>query len=171
MDAQKYTETVKKYSSMVYRIAFHDCRNRADAEDIMQNVFLRLYRSKDAPQEEEHIRHWLVQVTIRESKRLFSRPFKKREDLLWEIRPSKSSIAKWPEVLKEERENDVLEKVLELPRKYRTVIYLYYYEEYSVKEIGVLLGKKESTIQTQLQRARKKLEISIKEAGNYEGAV
>lgn len=164
MDTQKYTETVKKYSSMVYRIAFHDC-------DIMQNVFLRLYRSKDAPQEEEHIRHWLVQVTIRESKRLFSRPFKKREDLLWEIRPSKSSIAKWPEVLKEEHENDVLEKVLELPRKYRTVIYLYYYEEYSVKEIGALLGKKESTIQTQLQRARKKLEISIKEAGNYEGAV
>ena len=61
--------------------------------------------------------------------------------------------------------------MLELPRKYRTVIYLYYYEEYSVKEIGALLGKKESTIQTQLQRARKKLEISIKEAGNYEGAV
>lgn len=82
MDTQKYTETVKKYSSMVYRIAFHDCRNRADAEDIMQNVFLRLYRSKDAPQEEEHIRHWLVQVTIRESKRLFSRPFKNGKTFL-----------------------------------------------------------------------------------------
>ena len=62
MDNERYNEIVTTYSPMVYRIALHDCRNHADAEDVMQNVFLRLYRFAPEFQSEEHLRRWLIQV-------------------------------------------------------------------------------------------------------------
>lgn len=65
MDNERYNEIVTTYSPMVYRIALHDCRNHADAEDVMQNVFLRLYRFAPEFQSEEHLRRWLIQVTVR----------------------------------------------------------------------------------------------------------
>lgn len=79
MDNERYNEIVTTYSPMVYRIALHDCRNHADAEDVMQNVFLRLYRFAPEFQSEEHLRRWLIQVTVRESRRLFAKPFRKRK--------------------------------------------------------------------------------------------
>ena len=170
MDNERYNEIVTTYSPMVYRIALHDCRNHADAEDVMQNVFLRLYRFAPEFQSEEHLRRWLIQVTVRESRRLFAKPFRKREALLdtdvgrhdlahallEELHPGTDTLVSGsPADLT--TEEGVLADVLLLPRKYRVVIYLYYYEEYSIREIAGMLGKKESTIQTQLARARKKL--------------
>ena len=65
MEEERYIEIVTTYSPMVYRVALHDCRNHADAEDIMQNVFLRLYRFGPRFDSEEHLRRWLIQVTVR----------------------------------------------------------------------------------------------------------
>ena len=62
MEEERYIEIVTTYSPMVYRVALHDCRNHADAEDIMQNVFLRLYRFRPRFDSEEHLRRWLVQI-------------------------------------------------------------------------------------------------------------
>lgn len=156
VDNERYNEIVRTYSPLVYRIALHDCRNHADAEDVMQNVFLWLYRFAPEFQSEEHLRRWLIQVTVRESRRLFAKPFRKREALLEELHPGTDTLVSGsPADLT--TEEGVLADVLLLPRKYRVVIYLYYYEEYSIREIAGMLGKKESTIQTQLARARKKL--------------
>ena len=73
MEEERYIEIVTTYSPMVYRVALHDCRNHADAEDIMQNVFLRLYRFGPRFDSEEHLRRWLIQVTVRESGGTFRR--------------------------------------------------------------------------------------------------
>ena len=131
MDNERYNEIVRTYSPMVYRFA-------------------------PEFQSEEHLRRWLIQVTVRESRRLFAKPFRKREALLEELHPGADTLVSGsPADLT--TEEGVLADVLLLPRKYRVVIYLYYYEEYSIREIAGMLGKKESTIQTQLARARKKL--------------
>lgn len=131
MDNERYNEIVRTYSPMVYRFA-------------------------PEFQSEEHLRRWLIQVTVRESRRLFAKPFRKREALLEELHPGAATLVSGsPADLT--TEEGVLADVLLLPRKYRVVIYLYYYEEYSIREIAGMLGKKESTIQTQLARARKKL--------------
>lgn len=131
MDNERYNEIVTTYSPMVYRFA-------------------------PEFQSEEHLRRWLIQVTVRESRRLFAKPFRKREALLEELHPGTDTLVSGsPADLT--TEEGVLADVLLLPRKYRVVIYLYYYEEYSIREIAGMLGKKESTIQTQLARARKKL--------------
>ena len=108
MDNERYNEIVTTYSPMVYRIALHDCRNHADAEDVMQNVFLRLYRFAPEFQSEEHLRRWLIQVTVRESRRLFAKPFRKREALLEELH--------FPEELIVNRSVDALKTVLENKR-------------------------------------------------------
>ena len=88
VEEERYIEIVTTYSPMVYRVALHDCRNHADAEDIMQNVFLRLYRFGPRFDSEEHLRRWLIQGTVRESRRLFAKPFRKREELFEEIDPN-----------------------------------------------------------------------------------
>lgn len=165
MEEERYIEILTTYSPMVYRIALHDCRNHADAEDVMQDVFLRLYRFRPEFENEEHLKRWLIQVTVRESRRLFAKPFRKREELLEEIHPgtgtrerSTARVQAFGNPADRLTEEDgILADVLLLPRKYRVVIYLYYYEEYSIREIAKMLGKKESTIQTQLARARRKL--------------
>lgn len=157
---------------MVYRLALHDCRNVHDAEDVMQNVFLRLCKSAPDFESGEHARRWLIRVTVNECKRLFVSPWKKRIELPGEW------AAEWPgeegsgasgnaAAAAETPESQVLEAVLRLPRKYRILIYLFYYEEYPAADIAKLLGRKVSTVQTQMQRARKQLKRMLEEVGFY----
>lgn len=170
MEEERYIEIVTTYSPMVYRVALHDCRNHADAEDIMQNVFLRLYRFGPRFDSEEHLRRWLIQVTVRESRRLFAKPFRKREELFEEIDPNVMAAGRREETSDSGVDGTILADVFCLPRKYRVVIYLYYYEEYSVREIADILGKKESTVQTELWRARQKLKQKWKGETKHETA-
>ena len=74
----RYIEIVAQYQDMVYRIAFHDCRNSHDAEDVMQTVFMKLYQKNPEFDNEEHLKHWLIRVTMNECKRLIASPWKKR---------------------------------------------------------------------------------------------
>ena len=156
VEEERYIEIVTTYSPMVYRVALHDCRNHADAEDIMQNVFLRLYRFRPRFDSEEHLRRWLIQVTVRESRRLFAKPFRKREELFEEIDPNVMAAGRREETSDSGADGTILADVFCLPRKYRVVIYLYYYEEYSIREIADILGKKESKGETKQETAGKK---------------
>ena len=78
MEEIRYIEIVAQYQDMVYRIAFHDCRNSHDAEDVMQTVFMKLYQKNPEFDNEEHLKHWLIRVTMNECKRLIASPWKKR---------------------------------------------------------------------------------------------
>lgn len=145
-------EIYDKYKNTVYRTAFAYCRNTADAEDITQEVFIRHFqRNRDFPDEQEE-KAWLIRVTANRCKDLFrSLRYRNCTVPLDEV----NLIYETPE------ESDVYHAVMELPAKYRLVIHLYYYEEYSVKEIGGIIGKSETAVQTQLYRARNLLRKAL----------
>ena len=144
-------QTIEKYSNMVYRLAMASTRNIETSEDVYQEVFLRLARKMPEFESEEHKKAWLIRVTINCSKSILNSSFiKHRADL------DENLSFETPE------RHDIYYAVLNLPIKYRTVIHLYYYENYSIKEISKILKLNENTIKTRLSRARQKLEKTVK---------
>ena len=136
---------------MVYRLAMARTRNIETSEDVYQEVFLRLARKMPEFESEEHKKAWLIRVTINCSKSILNSSFiKHRADL------DENLSFETPE------RHDIYYAVLNLPIKYRTVIHLYYYENYSIKEISKILKLNENTIKTRLSRARQKLEKTVK---------
>ena len=159
MDKETYIKKLLLYKDTVFRVAFSYTKNKSDAEDISQEVFLKFYTSSPSFCSDDAEKAWLIRITINKSKDLLkSGWFSKRADET-EI-PQDFSL--------EQEQSDMLEKVLNLPEKYRAVIHLYYYEDYSVNEISQIMGIKPSTIQTRLQRGRKLLEKKLKEEWCYE---
>ena len=146
---------VEQYLDLVYRVALNCVGHPTDADDVTQNVMVRLLRAKPDFAGPEHIRRWLIRVTVNESRRLLASPWRKRTVSLEEL----SAILP----AEQEEQAELLEAVLSLPRLYRLPLYLYYYEGYSVEEVGELLGRKPSTVQTQLARGREQLRKRLKE--------
>lgn len=168
-DTNWITEKVEKYSDLLLRIAFSYMKNIHDAEDMVQETFVKLIQKKPLPapseqafqftlfESEEHEKAWLIRVTINQCKnRLKTAWFKKTESL------------EEQEISFTEQEGDIINTINELPTKYRSVILLYYNEGYRIKEIADILGYKEATVASQLQRARKQLKIKLKEDFDYE---
>ena len=149
MDELQFADCVEKYADTVYRVAFHSCKNPADSQDIVQNVFLKLYRETKEFESEEHLRRWILRVAVNESRKLIGSAWFRRSAPLEEYAGTLEFEA--PE------ESELFLAVMALPRKYRVPVYLFYYEDYPIKEIAGMTGLKESTVQTRLQRARDKL--------------
>lgn len=153
MTDQAFQEAVDRHADAVFRLAYSYLKNRADAEDVMQEVFLRLIKSKPVFASEAHAKAWLLKVASNCVGDLFRLPWRKREE------PLETDMAA-PEA---PEEGSVTQAVLSLPAKYRIPIHLYYYEEYSVAEIADITGKSEGTIKSQLFRARALLRDKLKE--------
>lgn len=156
MEDSAFQQAARRYGDTVYRVAFHSCKNRADAEDITQNVLLKLYRTETAFESEEHLRRWVIRVAVNESKKLVCSAWFRKCVPLEEY--AQELAFESPE------ESTLFLAVMELPKKYRVPVYLYYYEGYPVKEAAALCGVKVSTMQTRLQRAREKLKKKLYEA-------
>ena len=135
---------VKQYAPAVYRLAYARTGSRADAEDVMQEVFLRLVKAGPDFDSEEHAKAWLLRVASNCANDLFRLPWRRREEPLDE----NLSAPERPE------EGSVTQAVLSLPARYRIPIHLYYYEGYSQKEIAEILGLRLTAVQTRMQRAR-----------------
>ncbi len=157
MKRSVYIKAVDTYAGTLYRIACTYCRQHADAEDIVQTAFMKLYQTETEFQDEEHIKRWLIRVTVNEARNLCSSFWKKNVTSL------ESSGMIQPYDFPRPEYSDLYDAVLSLPGKYKIVVHLYYYEDYSVKEIAEILSLKETTVQTQLMRARKQLKIKLKE--------
>lgn len=157
MDRLEYIRVVDTYANNIYRVALNYCRNRSDAEDVVQNVFLKLFETDTTFRDEEHIKRWLIRVTINKAKDLCSSVWKKR------IVPIDAHDSMSYQQFATAESSDLYDAVMRLSDKYRIIIHLYYYEDYAVKEIAEILGIKETTIQTRLMRARKKLKMELKE--------
>ena len=157
MQTEQFTRIARKYMDTVYRVALNYVRSPDAADDITQEVFLRLLRSETLFKSEEHIRNWLIRVTINESKRDLASRWRKVEPL--EAYAEKLSFSS-------EENSETYRSVMHLPRKYRMVIYLHYYEGYSTSEIAQMLGSKQSTVCTQLERGRKLLKNMLLEAND-----
>lgn len=143
----------RQYAPAVYRLAYARTGSRSDAEDIMQEVFLRLIQAKPTFPSQAHAKAWLFRVTSNCSNDLFRLPWRRREEPLEE----ETAISEVPE------EGSMTEAVLSLPARYRIPIHLFYYEGYSVAEIAKIVGKSEGTVKTRLFRARKLLRDKLKE--------
>ncbi|MBQ8203404.1 MAG: sigma-70 family RNA polymerase sigma factor [Clostridia bacterium] len=143
------TEAFNKYSDMVYRLAFARVKNKYDADDILQEVFLRFIKQKNKLNNEEHTKALLIRITINCTKSMFTSGHYKKTQALDE-----TLSVTMPE-------RDTLDAVLRLPIKYRTVIHLHYYCGYKSEEIAEILQTKPSTVKSQLHRARKLLKLSL----------
>lgn len=151
IDKNKYLENmVEKYSNMVYRLALTRTKSKENSEDVYQEVFLRLSRKLPNFESEEHEKAWLIKVTINCSKNLLNSNFLKYNSEL------KEEIA-----FDTKERHDIYYAVQELPLKYRTIIHLYYYEQYKINEISKILNISENTIKSRLARAREKLKQKI----------
>ncbi|MBQ1630037.1 MAG: sigma-70 family RNA polymerase sigma factor [Firmicutes bacterium] len=143
-----------KYRDRVFAVGFNYFRNSMDADDVVQETFLKLLRSNKDFESEEHLRNWIMKVAVNECKRVtLSSWFKRRESL--EEYADKL-------IFEEAGDRDLFDKVMRLPKNYRQVTHLFYYEGYSVKEIAGILGIRETTVTTRLSRARKKLKDQLK---------
>lgn len=145
-------QMVREYTPRLYRLAFSYCRNQADAEDIVQEVFLKYLRAAPAFPTEEQRRAWLLKVTANACRDLLRSPWRRRFCSLEDV----EEPAVWME-----EESQLLSAVLGLGARYRAVVHLYYYEDYSVAQIARTLGISESAVRMRLMRARQKLKTEL----------
>lgn len=143
---------VTKHENRLYRTALAITGNVSDAEDVVQEAFLRAYEKAPEFESEEHEKAWLIRVTVNLCNSCLRSPWRKRTEPLLDSYPAMDL-----------KQHELLERILALPPKYRTVIHLFYYEGYSIKDISGLTGQKEATIRSHLTRARQKLKSVLKE--------
>lgn len=157
MDTQLRTDAflqnaMETWCDTVYRLALCQTHSTADAEDIYQDVFLRLLRDETNFQNDEHLKAWLLRVTLSRCHDFARSAWNRRTEGLTDMLPA-------PDVTHEECE--LWQAVAALPQKLSAVIHLFYEEGYSTDEIAQILHCRPATIRTRLHRARKQLKISL----------
>ena len=146
-------EILRRNADTVYRIAFLRTENKHDAEDIMQEVFLRFVKHSPFFENQEHEKAWFIRTTLNRTNSFFTSAWNRRVVPLDEIIKSFDEMS----------DSEVLDAVMSLPKDISTAIHLYYYENMTVKEISDVVGKSESAIKSLLFRGRKLLRISLEE--------
>ena len=152
METQALAET---YRDRLFAAAFQVCGNAADAEDAAQEALLRYHVSEKQFESEQHIRAWLLRVAINCAKNA-SRSFFRRNTV-----PLETYMETL--VFDSGESREIFREVMSLPEKYRLVIHLYYYEDYTVAEIGRILGLTESNVKVRLSRGRQLLKKALQE--------
>ena len=154
MSNEEFTIFAKKYMDTIYRVAYSWTKNTDDANDVTQDVLIQLYKTTKEFESDSHMKNWLIKVTVNRCKMIFRSPWSKMED-----------IENYGETLGFEDESylDLFLAVMNLDKKYRVPLMLFYYEGYSTAEIASLLGIPEKTVSTRLFRARGRLRDYLKE--------
>ena len=143
---QEMAEAIQRYGDMVRRLCMVHLKNYADTEDIFQTVFLKYALTSVSFDSAEHEKAWLIRVTLNACKDLLKSIFRSRTVSLEELVEQPAQLSA--------DHREVLEAVLSLPARYRDVVYLHYYEEYTAPEIARILGKNVNTVYTRLTRAK-----------------
>lgn len=152
------TAMMKRYQDNVFSAAFQVCKNAADAEDVVQDTFLQYHTSSKQFSNEQHVRAWLIRVAINKAKNLTLSFWRRKRMPLEEYMESLTFDTPESECL--------FETVMKLPEKYRLVIHLYYYEDYSVRDIAEILHTSESNVKVRLNRGRRLLKDVLQEEWN-----
>ncbi len=156
MDREDYERIVRTHMDTIYRIAVSYTKTSADADDIVQQTFVKLLSKKETFTDEEHEKRWLIRVCINECNSFFSSFWRRNVD-------SMDMLTTKPQFTTPEN-TDLYDAIRQLPGKCSIVVYLFYYEGYSTREIAKLLHIKEATVRTRLVRARKLLKEQLREA-------
>ena len=144
---------VDEYSDMIRRLCMLHLKNYADTEDIFQTVFLKYALSSVEFENREHEKAWLIRVTINACKDLLKSFFRKRTVSIDQVINQPAPAAQYHQ--------NVLEAVLSLPKKYKDVVYLHFYEGYTAPQISKILGKNVNTVYTLLTRSKKILKTKL----------
>ena len=146
---------IEKYRNNLYTAAFNVCKNAQDAEDVVQDTFLQYWSQKKEFETEQHIRAWLLRVAINKAKNKNNTFFRRNalplEDYMETL------------AFQSEESSELFEAVMKLPEKYRIVVHLFYYEDYSVKEIADILKITPGNVKVRLSRGRMSLRSTLKE--------
>lgn len=143
---------VNRYYKLLVNVANKYLRNAFDSEDVVQNTFIKLYRARKEFDSDEHLKNWLIRVTVNNSLDFLKHHNCKK------VLIDNEYINSLPDTSDaEEKNEDIRECVLSLKTSYKTIIILYYYEKYNLKDIACILKISESNASSRLDRARKKL--------------
>ena len=153
-------EAFRRYGDRVFSAAFSVCGNREDADDTVQDTFLKYYTREQDYIDETHLKAWLLRVAINRAKDITG-AFWRRNRVSWEEYMEELEFVQ-PE------DRALFEAVMRLPSKYRIVIHLFYYEECSIAEIAALTHASQSAVKSQLSRGRKLLKSILTEDGNHD---
>lgn len=154
METYKVEEIEKiltTYGDMIYRMAYVQMKSRDAADDIYQEVCIKLLNQKKQFETEEHLKAWLLRVTINCCKDNWKSFWYRKIVSTIELNTEE------PMTNTEKESGFVTKCVWKLPEKYRMLIHLYYYEDYSQKEIAQMLQLNENTVASRLSRGRNKL--------------
>ncbi|MDD3279037.1 MAG: sigma-70 family RNA polymerase sigma factor [Lachnospiraceae bacterium] len=151
-----------KYAVMLYRIALHEMRNCSDAEDVRQEVFLRLLKEQGKLLSQSYLEAWLVRVTKNCCRTEVNCAYRKHTILLQEEQQNQGDAQIEGEWIKKEDGSDIREEIRKLNENQRRCIWLFYYEQYSIREIGDLLRVEVGTVKSWLFRARQTLKSTLK---------
>lgn len=150
---ERFLELFNLYKNDIYRFIYSYTKNLYDADDILQSVFIKLCKHQNLFNKSNgEIKKWLIKVSINECKNLFLSFWRKNVSFDYNDNISYSN-----------QNDNIMPFILKLPTKYRTIIFLYYYEGYKIDEIAHILNLSSTNIQTILYRAREKLKEMLKE--------
>ena len=158
MEPNELAAVAGRYRDMIYRVALHWCGHPQEAEDATQDTLLKLCATHRTFADDEHLKSWLIRVTINACHDLRRSVWSRNRT---ELPENLADSFETPQ------DNALYAAVFSLPEKYRVVVLLYYYEDYSIQEISEMIQRNPSTIQTQLERARKKLKMQLEQKGGF----
>lgn len=160
MEQSDFRRAVERNSHRLFLFALSFVKNQSDAEDVLQEVFLKLWQRHAPFEDEEHMDKFLTCVCANTCRNLLRSPFRKRRaEMPDETMQSFTFDAS--------DDRDLFFAVMALPQRERTVVHLYYYEDMSIKEIAATLHIGQSAVKTALHRARNHLKETFKEDGNH----
>ena len=154
LSTEEFKRCAQEYMDVVFRVAFSCLRSQTDAEDVTQEVLLRLYETDYVFESRAHIKNWLVKVTYNECRKFWRRLWRRHEN----IDDYAEQLA-----LEETDCQDLFTAVMKLDRAKRIVVVLYYLEGYQIQEIAGILKIPPGTVGTRLARARKELRKYLEE--------
>ncbi len=154
-------ELIYTYSDYLYRIAYSYVKDEQAAEEVVQDVFFKFYKTSAHFEGTAHIKTYLTRMIINRSYD-YLRSWKHKKNTIFEVFHQKINGVDI-KAIEQEEETTIWQSILSLPVKYRETIILYYYEDLSIKEIADMLFMAESTIKSRLQRARALLKTSLQD--------
>ena len=175
MDAREAIEVIMDmYGDEIKRFIFTYMKNAADTDDISQEVFITVYQKLHTFKGKSSLKSWIYAIAINRCKDYLKSWHRRNQKLQDKIRraPDQTVIFhETPEdhVMQADRQNEMLQHVLQLPIKYREVIILFYFHDFSVRETSQALNTRETTVRTRLFRAREQLKQQLIERGDFHG--
>lgn len=155
MEQSEFLVAAEKYKDMLFRIALNYFGNTYDADDMVQDTLVKLYINRKPFESEEHLRAWLIRVTVNTCKNTLRMPWRKKQVALEELSATLS--------FEQPEQSELFQYVLSLPEKYRMVLYLFYYEDLTVKQIAGVMKLTETAVTTRLNRSRNQLKKNLTE--------